>query len=225
MVGSGLITHTQMRKAVYLFVVLSLLSSTALSYIALISIGWPWVLLFIALGCLAILSAIFYTVGDSAYGYSGWGDFFVLLFFGWVGVGGSYFIQTSAMDWSILLPGSSVGLLAVGVLNLNNMRDIQTDAVSGKKSIPVRIGLSYAKVYHISLLLFAINLAFMYALTHGDGPLKNLYWISLPLILWNLWSVSKAWKPSDFEPLLKRLALTTLLFSITYGIGIYLSVS
>ncbi len=223
MVGSGAISEQQMKTAVYMLVFLSFLSSTSLSYFALISSGWSWVLLFTALGALAILSAVFYTVGDSAYGYRGLGDLFVLLFFGWVGVGGSYFIQTAEMNWSILLPGSAVGLLAVGVLNLNNMRDIQTDAQAGKKSIPVRIGLPKAKIYHIALLLLAFDMAFIYANGHGGNAWRNLYWVCLPLLLWNLYSVSKSWKPADFEPLLKRLALTTLLFSLTYGLGIYWS--
>lgn len=223
MVGSGMISHSQMRAAVYLFVFLSFVSSALLSYLALIDQGWPWVLLFIALGSLAILSAVFYTVGDSAYGYSGWGDFFVLLFFGWVGVAGSYFIQTGEMDWSILMPATAVGLLATGVLNLNNMRDIQTDKIAGKFSIPVRIGLPYAKIYHIALILIAFDLALIYANQYGGSAWRNLYWICLPLLLWNIWSVTKAWQARDFEPLLKRLALTTLLFSISYGLGIYLS--
>ena len=224
MVGSGLIPMEKMKKAVYLFVLLSFVSACLLSQRALAEKGWIWVALFIALGALAILSAVFYTVGDAAYGYRGLGDLFVLLFFGWVGVVGSYFLQTAAMDWSVFLPASSVGLLSVGVLNLNNMRDIETDRAAGKKSIPVRIGLPYAKIYHMGLLLFAFNLSFLYVLGHGGNAWRNLYWLSVPLILLNLWSVSKAWKAEEFDPLLKRLALTTLLFSLSLGCGILLSV-
>jgi len=224
MVGSGLIPTEKMKRAVYLFVMLSFVSACLLSQRALAEKGWIWVALFITLGALAILSAVFYTVGDAAYGYRGLGDLFVLLFFGWVGVVGSYFLQTSVMDWSVFLPASSVGLLSVGVLNLNNMRDIQTDRAAGKKSIPVRIGLPYAKIYHMGLLLFAFNLSFLYVLGHGGNAWRNLYWLSVPLILWNLWSVSKAWQAEEFDPLLKRLALTTLLFSLSLGCGILWSV-
>ena len=224
MVGSGLIPMEKMKRAVYLFVLLSFVSACLLSQRALAEKGWIWVALFIALGALAILSAVFYTVGDAAYGYRGLGDLFVLLFFGWVGVVGSYFLQTAVLDWSVVLPASSVGLLSVGVLNLNNMRDIETDRAAGKKSIPVRIGLPYAKIYHMGLLLFAFNLSFLYVLGHGGNSWRNLYWLSVPLILWNLWSVSKAWQAEEFDPLLKRLALTTLLFSLSLGCGILLSV-
>ena len=224
MVGSGLIPIEKMKAAVYLFVLLSFVSACILSHRALLEKGWIWVALFIALGALAILSAVFYTVGDAAYGYRGLGDLFVLLFFGWVGVLGSYYLQTAELDWSVLLPASSVGLLSVGVLNLNNMRDIETDRTAGKKSIPVRIGLPYAKIYHMGLLLFAFNLSFLYVLGHGGNAWRNLYWLSVPLILWNLWSVSKAWQAEEFDPLLKRLALTTLLFSLSLGCGILWSV-
>ncbi len=224
MVGSGLIPMEKMKRAVYLFVLLSFVSACLLSQRALAEKGWIWVALFIALGALAILSAVFYTVGDAAYGYRGLGDLFVLLFFGWVGVVGSYFLQTAVLDWSVFLPASSVGLLSVGVLNLNNMRDIETDRAAGKKSIPVRIGLPYAKIYHMGLLLFAFNLSFLYVLGHGGNAWRNLYWLSVPLILWNLWSVSKSWQAEEFDPLLKRLALTTLLFSLSLGCGILLSV-
>jgi 1,4-dihydroxy-2-naphthoate octaprenyltransferase len=224
MVGSGLIPMEKMKRAVYLFVLLSFVSACLLSQRALAEKGWIWVALFIALGALAILSAVFYTVGDAAYGYRGLGDLFVLLFFGWVGVVGSYFLQMAVLDWSVFLPASSVGLLSVGVLNLNNMRDIETDRAAGKKSIPVRIGLPYAKIYHMGLLLFAFNLSFLYVLGHGGNAWRNLYWLSVPLILWNLWSVSKSWQAEEFDPLLKRLALTTLLFSLSLGCGILLSV-
>ena len=224
MVGSGLIPIEKMKAAVYLFVLLSFVSACILSHRALLEKGWIWVALFIALGALAILSAVFYTVGDAAYGYRGLGDLFVLLFFGWVGVLGSYYLQTAELDWSVLLPASSVGLLSVGVLNLNNMRDIETDRTAGKKSIPVRIGLPYAKIYHMGLLLFAFNLFVPLCARPWRKCLWNLYWLSVPLILWNLWSVSKAWQAEEFDPLLKRLALTTLLFSLSLGCGILWSV-
>jgi len=223
MVSAGIISRKSMKRAVYLLVVLSFISASLLSYIALIDSGWTLVLLFIALGCLAILAALFYTIGDTAYGYSGWGDFFVLLFFGWVGVMGSYYIQTAQLSLDMLMPSSAVGLLAVGVLNLNNMRDIQSDKVAGKFSIPVRIGLPWAKAYHVALVVIAFDLAFFYAQMKGGDVWRNLFLLTAPLLLWNLSSVFKAWKSEDFEPLLKRLAITTLLFSILLGLGIYLS--
>jgi 1,4-dihydroxy-2-naphthoate octaprenyltransferase len=223
MVASGVISSQGMRNAVYIFSLLSFVSSALLSYYALRETGWPMVLLFTALGALAILSAVFYTVGDSAYGYSGFGDVFVLIFFGWVGVVGSYFIQMHEWNWAVCMPATSVGLLAMGVLNLNNMRDIKTDAANGKRSIPVRIGLPWAKAYHIALIVLAFDLTFFYVLDRGGNGWRNLYLISVPLLLWNLSSVFRAWTPEDFEPLLKRLALTTLLFSLSLGIGIYLS--
>ena len=223
MVSSGIISRKAMKRAVYILTLLSFISATLLSYLALIDSGWTLVLLFVALGCLAILAALFYTIGDTAYGYSGWGDFFVLLFFGWVGVMGSYYIQTSSLSIVMLMPSTAVGLLAVGVLNLNNMRDIETDTIAGKFSIPVRIGLPWAKAYHIALIVIAFDLAFFYAQMKGGDTWRNLFLLAAPLLLWNISSVFRAWKSEDFEPLLKRLAITTLLFSILLGLGIYLS--
>ena len=181
MVSTGIISRKSMKRAVYLLVVLSFISASLLSYIALIDSGWTLVLLFIALGCLAILAALFYTIGDTAYGYSGWGDFFVLLFFGWVGVMGSYYIQTAQLSLDMLMPSSAVGLLAVGVLNLNNMRDIQSDKVAGKFSIPVRIGLPWAKAYHVALVVIAFDLAFFYAQMKGGDVWRNLFLLTAPL--------------------------------------------
>ena len=109
MVGSGLIPIEKMKIAVYLFVLLSFVSACLLSQRALAEKGWIWVALFIALGALAILSAVFYTVGDAAYGYRGLGDLFVLLFFGWVGSLG-LFPSDGELNWSVFLPASSVGL-------------------------------------------------------------------------------------------------------------------
>ncbi len=223
MVNSGHISEGQMKKAVYLFGLLSFLSSSALSYLALIGLGWSYVLLFMALGCLAILAAIFYTVGNKAYGYSGFGDLFVLVFFGWVGVVGSYYIQTHNLNPAIWMPATAVGMLSVGVLNLNNMRDIESDKRAGKQSIPVRIGPAWAKAYHIALMIAAFDLAFFYVAMRGGNTWRHLYLSALPFLLLHLNSVFKANHAQQFDPMLKKLALTTLWFCLSLGLGVYLS--
>lgn len=218
-VASGEISASQMKSAVWIFAVLSFIFGTWLSIIAtkglplLVTIG------FIVLGLLAIVAAITYTVGRRAYGYQGLGDISVLIFFGYVGVVGSYFLQTNILNWEVFLPATAVGLLAVGVLNLNNMRDISTDEKSGKKTIPVMLGLRGAKVYHLILIILAFDLAFIYNLITEGSFWRNLYWLVLPLLLLNLNAALRAKEPSDFDPLLKVLAITTLLFSLLFGIG------
>jgi 1,4-dihydroxy-2-naphthoate octaprenyltransferase len=138
-VQAGLISATQMKKAMTVFGVLSFITGVLLIYTAF-QAQWWLALIFLGLGLGAIYAAIRYTAGKNPYGYKGLGDLFVLLFFGLVGVGGSYFLYTQVLDWFILLPATGCGLLAVGVLNVNNIRDIKSDEVSGKRSIPVRIG-------------------------------------------------------------------------------------
>lgn len=218
-VASGLISARAMRGAVVLFALLSAVLGTVLSIWA--TRGLPAIVTwgFVLLGLLAIVAAITYTVGRKAYGYHGLGDISVYLFFGLVGVGGSYFLQANMLPWGILLPASSVGLLSAGVLNLNNMRDIHSDRQAGKKTLAVLLGLRGAKLYHLLLIVLAFDCAFLYNMLHPGSFWRHLYWLSLPLLLLNLRAALKAQKPEDFEPLLKVLAITTLLFALLFGIG------
>mgnify|MGYP000539549695 CR=1 FL=1 len=218
-VAAGIISPVQMKKAVILFSILSLIFGTALSIIATQGQSIYITLLFIVLGILAVIAAITYTVGDKAYGYRGFGDVFVLLFFGYVGVVGSYFLQSNEWNWLVFLPASSLGFLAMGVLNLNNMRDIKTDAENGKRTLPVILGLRKAKYYHGFLIILAFDCAFVYNGLEEGSAWQNLYFISLPLLLIGLVRVRKSFEPEDFEPQLKVLALTTLLFALSFGLG------
>jgi len=218
-IASGLISAAAMKKAVILFSILSFLSGTILSFWATRDGNIFIAYLFTALGVLAIIAAIKYTVGKKAYGYSGFGDLFVLVFFGWVGVGGSYFLQTLVWSFDVLLPASSLGFLAMAVLNLNNMRDIESDRQAGKNTLALKLGLAKAKVYHTLLLILAFDFAFVYNRLNPGSFWQNLYFISIPFLVLNLLKVRKANEAKDFEPLLKQMALTTLLFAITYGLG------
>ena len=218
-VAAGIISAGQMRKAVILFSILSFIFGTWLSVAATRGLPIYITAIFIVLGILAIISAITYTVGKRAYGYRGFGDVFVLLFFGYVGVLGSYFLQAGTLKWSLILPATAVGFLAMGVLNLNNMRDIITDKENGKRTIPVLIGLKNAKLYQAALVILAIDLAFVYNKIEAQGFWQNLYFISLPILIIGLLKVRKSFEAKDFEPQLKILAISTLLFSLTLGIG------
>ena len=218
-IATGAITLSAMRRAITLFALLSFVSGTVLSVLATGNMDIWVTVTFILLGLLAILAAITYTVGNRAYGYYGLGDLAVLLFFGVVGVGGSYFLQAGSLDWEVLLPALATGFLAVGVLNLNNMRDIDTDRQNGKNTLAVHFGLRGAKVYHLILIVLAFDLAFVYNLIVDGSFWQNLYWLVLPLLLLNLNAALRARSPEDFEPLLKVLAITTLLFSLLFGIG------
>lgn len=217
-VASGSISALEMKKAVYLFAALSLLSALALVFYATRHLDLRITIAFIALGLAAIWAAITYTVGKRAYGYRGMGDLYVFLFFGLVGVGGSYYLQASELTWMVLLPAASVGLLSVGVLNLNNMRDLSTDKEAGKITVALRLGLPGAKVYHTILVLLAWDLAFLYSHFMGPKPYGWLYWLSLPLFVVHLRQVYKS-TSEQLDPKLKQLALSTLLFVILLSLS------
>ena len=155
-VQSGDISSQRMLLAVVITALLSIFSGLALLWIAFGQQAGQFFIVFILLGAAAILAALGYTAGIKPYGYAGLGDLAVLIFFGWVAVMGTYFLHTSRLDWDILLPATSCGLLAVAVLNINNIRDRRSDELAGKNTLPVRLGLQPARVYHWILLIGAV---------------------------------------------------------------------
>ena len=216
-VQTGAITAESMKRAIIIFVVLSLGGGIAL---LLNSFGLDARLLitFFGLGLLSIAAAILYTAGSKPYGYAGLGDLSVLIFFGLVGVMGSLFLFTKTIEWRSLLPALACGFFAVGVLNINNIRDIESDRQAGKFSIPVRIGKKKAGYYHWVLSVGGLLAASGYALSDYESPYQFLFLLSLPLFF----SISKSIneKPSEqLDPYLKRMALTTLLFVLLFGVG------
>lgn len=224
-VQTGTITQKQMLRAIWIFVVLSLLSGLSLLYVAFFSNNqgkaWQYFFSFLGLGLLAIVAAITYTVGKKPYGYVGLGDLSVLIFFGWVGVIGSFFLHTKAFEWDLFLPATACGLFAVAVLNLNNIRDIETDKKAGKNSIPVRLGRQKAVWYHYALLSSALLCAFAYALIHFSHWYQFLFLLVVPLLLRNAWAASKL-RGLELDAYLKQMALTALAFVLSFGIGICL---
>ena len=221
-VQSGAISAATMKKAVIGAAALSAISGSALLYFATSGLGVKQIFIFILLGVACIFAAIKYTVGKKAYGYLGMGDVFVFVFFGWVAVLGAYFLQTHQMKIELLLPASALGLLCVGVLNLNNMRDRKNDQKSGKMTIAVKLGERNSKIYHSLILLTAMILPIIYTLINFNRAHQFIFVITAPLIIQNLLTVLKNKEPKLLDPLLKRLALTTSLFVVSFGIGLIL---
>jgi 1,4-dihydroxy-2-naphthoate octaprenyltransferase len=221
-VASGLITASSMRRAVSMATLVALLLTAATSWIGTRGISPAFFILFMLLGLAAILSARGYTLGRFAYGYHGLGDLFVLFFFGPVGVAGSFFLQTQSWDWLMLLPGLSVGLFAAGVLNLNNMRDIETDRAAGKKTLAGKMGLAMAKLYQLLLLVqgWVAATLFVFVQTPVTCSRSFLFAATLPLMAETAWKGWKARSPAEFDKLLKPLALQTVLFALLMGIGL-----
>lgn len=220
-VQSGAITAQQMKSAVVIFVALCLISGVALLVVSF-GLNWKAILFFLGLGLLSIVAAIAYTVGKKPYGYAGLGDFSVLIFFGLVGVMGSYYLFTKEVSAYQLLPALSCGFLSIGVLNVNNIRDIESDRKAGKFSIPVRVGRVNAIRYHWLLLLMGIFSTVLYTFLTFNSPWQLLFVLSMPMFLKNGLAVSN--KPSaQLDPYLKQLALSTLVFVLLFGAGLILS--
>ena len=218
MVQSGAISPGKMKKVIMGVALITLVLGI---YLLTESVGItrPSFYLLLALGILSIAAAVKYTAGNKPYGYSGWGDLSVVIFFGLVAVLGTYFLQTSTIQWDLLLPALSCGLFATAVLNVNNIRDIESDAQAGKLSIPVRIGRDRAVLYHWFLLGAGIAFSVVYIVLHYISPWQWLFLAVLPLLYRNGQAVStKTGKALD--PYLKQMALTTLAYVITFGVGL-----
>ncbi|WP_153208106.1 MULTISPECIES: 1,4-dihydroxy-2-naphthoate octaprenyltransferase [unclassified Flavobacterium] len=214
LVAAGVITANQMKKAVIITSVLTFSIALLLIYIAFGKENFALSLIFILLGIGSIGAAIKYTVGKSAYGYSGFGDLFVFIFFGWVSVVGSNFLFTHFIDWKLFLPATAIGLLSVAVLNLNNMRDIENDKIAGKNTLVVKMGLENAKKYQNYL----ISVSFLFLLLFTFFFNMNFFQFLIVYLFLgkHLINVEKSNKYEDFDPELKKVALSTFALSILF---------
>ncbi|MDV7105468.1 1,4-dihydroxy-2-naphthoate polyprenyltransferase [Vibrio sp. TH_r3] len=214
---SGAVTQEEMKSAIILNIVFTVLSGLALIFYSLDS--FTNIMTFLGLGLLAICSSIAYTVGNKPYGYVGLGDLSVFIFFGLLGVGGTYFLHTGFIDGDIFIPAIGCGLLAVAVLNINNMRDIDNDRACGKKTVAVRLGEQPAKYYHIVLIGLAFLSYVYYLFTHS-----TTIWIIVPFFLSAITlikhakAVLESSSPVAIAPMLpvivKCASVTNILFSL-----------
>lgn len=219
LVASGAISPQQMKMAMIVTAILTLIVALALIYVAFGKDNFGYSIAFFLLGIASIAAAIKYTVGKSAYGYSGFGDVFVFVFFGLLSVVGSYFLFTKEINFTIFLPAFSIGLLSTAVLNLNNMRDRVNDKASGKNTLVVKIGAEFAKYYHYYLIFSAFLFALLYTVIKYQSPFQFLFIIAfIPLIKHLLFVIKNKNEPAlDSE--LKKVALSTFFFGILFGLG------
>jgi len=219
MVSSGKISPKQMKKAILISVILTIIFALFLIYESFGLSNFGYSLLFFVLGIVSIVAAIKYTVGDLAYGYSGFGDVFVFLFFGLLSVLGSYFLFTKEIYFLLTLPAISIGLLSTAVLNLNNMRDYQNDKKSNKNTIVVKIGLKAAKRYHYSLLLLSFISAVSYVVLTFTKTVQFIFLLAyIPLVIHALFVYNNK-EELRLDAELKKVALSTFLFSVLLGLG------
>jgi len=220
MVQSGEITPKTMLQGIIIIGIFTAISGLALILVGTAGIDITNILIFGVLGIAAIVAAIKYTVGKNPYGYRGLGDVFVFIFFGLVGVIGTFFLHTQTFSWDLLLPASAMGFLSTGVLNMNNLRDYEADKNANKKTIVVAMGPQRAKLYHLFLVSGAILLAVIYTVINYKSPWQWLFTISFPMLFLNLKTVFTYKNSIELYPELGKLAMGTLLFSTSFGVGL-----
>lgn len=218
-IQSGVISEQQMFEAIRFTIIIVIIFSISLIYK---SFGYEkllYALLFLLLAAACVYAAITYTVGKKAYGYRGLGDLFVFLFFGLLSTIGSYFLYTYSIDHHIILPAIALGLLSVGVLNLNNMRDLQPDMVAGKITFAVKLGSSLSKKYHLFLIGTAILIILLFVILYYSSAFNLLVLLAIIPLFIHCVIIHRAKEPSDYDGQLKVLALSTFFYSILLGIG------
>lgn len=201
---AGTITMPQMRNMILLFIALCIVFGTALIWTAFGTLFSEQSWVFLGLGALAIIGAIKYTLGKHSYGYIGLGDLGVFLFFGLLSTIGGYYLQTQTLTAEVIALGAAIGLPCVGVLNLNNIRDMQHDIEFGKRTLASLLGPIGARIYHTALLVGCLTI--MVACDH--------YWTLaiLPLWIWHLWFVWTHHQKLDKQ--MPVLMFSTLIVSI-----------
>ena len=215
--NSGVLSILEMKMLIGLFVFLCIVSGTAMT---LLSFGTLWdmtAILVLLLGAAAIMGAMKYTLGRNPYGYRGLGDFYVFLFFGLVAVLGGYFVSSHTLFWRLLLPGAAVGCFSVGVLNVNNIRDMETDAVN-RVTMAIRLGERRAKIYQTVLIVLGWILMLVYCQLRMFSWWHYLFVFTLPLFVLHLRGV---WKRTGraLDPMLPLLVISTFLFCLLAGFG------
>ena len=240
-IQSGIISPQEMKRGMIITATLTLISAILLIYVSLGIERLLVSLFFLVLGIAAIWAAIKYTVGDNAYGYRGLGDVFVFIFFGPVSVMGIYYLITKTLDWEMIFPSITIGLLSVAVLNLNNMRDVESDKKAGKNTIVVKMGLVKAKLLHYGFVIIAFLTAlklliyFYFQQNNIDKLMvepvdhSDIYYLLffapllafIPLFI-HLFKVKRTQSPALLDPELKKVALSTFLFAVLCCVSVWI---
>lgn len=218
---SGLVTAATMRKAMIINIILTAISGLTL---ILISCKNPHDIVgFLVLGLLAIVASIAYTVGNKPYGYRGLGDLSVLIFFGWLGVAGTYYLQAGQIDSLIMLPATACGLLAVCVLNINNLRDIDNDKACGKQTLVVRMGPQWGRKYHVILLSASVICFSLFALLEVKSIFGWLFILSLPMLINHGRQVYRSTDGAALRPMMATIVKCALITNLLFAIGMMLA--
>lgn len=213
---SGLLSKETLKKGIIVSIIISMFLAVVLIYMSFGTENLKLILLFLVLGILSVWAAIRYTMGANPYGYRGLGDIFVFLFFGLLGVLGSMFLFTKSLHWIFVLPAVTIGLLCVGVLNLNNLRDVHSDKKHGKNTLVVKMGFDHGKWYHFFLITVAFVCFFAFTWIMKMKLLHSFYLLAFLPIFLHLRRVMVTKEPVKLDGELKKLALSTFLLSVLF---------
>ncbi|WP_190808538.1 1,4-dihydroxy-2-naphthoate octaprenyltransferase [Flagellimonas sp. S3867] len=211
---SGLLSKSTLKNGIIMSIIISLLLAFLLIYKSFGIENLKLILLFMVLGILSVWAAIRYTMGSNPYGYRGLGDVFVFLFFGLLGVLGSMYLFTKSLQWNSFLPATGIGLLCVGVLNLNNLRDVVSDEKHGKHTLVVKMGFGNGKRYHFILIALAFACFLSFTWIKNIHIQHTFYLLAFLPIFIHLKRVMNTKEPGKLDGELKKLALSTFLLSL-----------
>lgn len=218
LIGGGM-SVGELKTLIGVFVGLCIVFGVAMTWRAFGTLWDLTPILILMLGAAAIAAAMRYTLGPNPYGYRAKGDIYVFLFFGLVAVLGAYFVCTQGLGlhWKLLLPASAIGFFSVGVLNVNNIRDMKTDAAN-RVTVAIRLGLRRSRIYQTALVGLGLACMAAYCLLCWPSPWHWLWLLSLPLFLRHLHLV---WTRTDraLDPALPLLVVATFLLSLLAGLG------
>lgn len=220
-IQSGQVTPQAMRKALIFNTLLTVSAGGTL--IAIACKQASDIVGFLLLGVMAIAAAITYTVGNKPYGYRGLGDLSVLIFFGWLGVAGTYYLQVGAIHSLVMLPATACGLLAVGVLNINNLRDIDNDRACGKLTLVVRMGPAWGRKYHIILLAGAIACLTLFAALEVNTLIGWMFLLSVPLLAHHGYAVWRSENGAAIRPMMATMVKCAVVTNLLFVTGVLLA--
>lgn len=221
-VQSGAITPKEMRTGIAVAMILSMVAGAFLIYEALQFINAAYIILFFVLGASSIWAALKYTAGNNPYGYRGLGDIFSFLFFGPVAIVGTYFLHIHTMAFQPWLPAVGIGLFTAAVLNINNMRDMENDLISGKMTLAIKLGKSGSKLYHAVLTFGGIICFALYSILYLNHLYQYLYLTVCILFIKILLEIYKTKDNKKLDPYLKQTSIATFILSLAFVICINL---
>lgn len=208
----GSLSAHELKKLIFLFVLLSMFFGAAMIWVSFGTLFCIESYILLVLGALAIVGAIKYTIGHKPYGYRGLGDISVFIFFGLVAVCGSYYLANHELGSLPYLAAISIGFFSVAVLNVNNIRDMCSDAAT-RKTVAIRLGLRNARIYQTLL----ISAGWSAIIAHSCINQSSI--VYLPLAGMFIWHLYGLWtrRDKELDPMLPLLVVSTFILAIVVG--------